>query len=394
MAAVIMIDPLGRLVWAWSQDGLLGAAGSIRLRILPAQRPVEASAPPPLDADPGDFGSSALQGARRVTAPDTAPGVQAIADEPILECAQADVGRLIMDWLSWSAQLGHTPDRIVCIGPTTVSSRSRVGPIAAPEVLPAPPAVQVSVPEALSQAWPGAVIDAAIHDDPVGATLNRLRGWTGDSRDAQAAPRALDVGQNDARSALLELTRRPGRIDRHLYRWLALAITAAAAAILVVGWRLNSLAAISRETARQTAQEKRDLLKSVDSLIPGVSSRAYPLGELSTKLVQLKEQRSKISRSSPVLAEVTRVLEAMRDLDALRIVDVNISADLASAKVNLPADDTESGQFLLDRAGSMPGSITWTGSEGVRHDDRRDYNLLGHWKPRPGETPAAPGGGI
>lgn len=395
LSAVVMTDPLGRLVWAWSHEGMLVAAGSIRLRVLPAQRAVETSAPPLMETEPPDGGVLAVQGVKRIAVPE--PGADGAPDGPALECAEADIGRLVMDWLAWSAQLGQTPERIVCIGPATVSSWTRPDPMRGTGAPPAQRVPVVSVPEAVARAWPGALIDAAMHDDPVGATLDRLRGPAGRVNGrAGASTRseaALVAPEDDARAGLVQLTHRPGRVEKRFYRWIALAIVAAAFGTVVIGWRLNALAADSRERAGGVEVQKRALLADIEPVLPGVSMRTFPLGELSAKLVQMKDQRSRLTRSRPVLAETMRVLGAMKDLSDLQISEISINSIFGSVKVNFPSEDTETGPLFLDLVRSVPGVMAWSGTDGLRHDKRRDYNLTGTYPAQPGEPPGGAGGG-
>jgi hypothetical protein len=113
VTAVVMMDPSGRLLWAWSRDGVLLAGGAM---FVPVQ---------------GDGGPRA---------------------------GKAEVGRLVSDWLAWSVQLGETPGRIICITPKLAG-----GDMAEQEF-----------GTAVGRAWAGASVDLVVHEDPIGATLSRL----------------------------------------------------------------------------------------------------------------------------------------------------------------------------------------------------------------------------
>lgn len=115
-AAVAAIDHAGaRLVWVWSQRGVLLACGSIRLR----------------RARAADNGSEA-------------------------QVLEHDVARLAADWLGWSAQSGVCPSRVVVVG------RPGEGGMTAGEI-----------GTALTRAWPGALADLNGCEDAVTETLRR-----------------------------------------------------------------------------------------------------------------------------------------------------------------------------------------------------------------------------
>src|SRR5690606_3388892 len=108
--AVLLVDPGGRVLWAWSQAGHLLAAGTIRL-----------------PQDRHELGSG------------------------MVRIGRAEIGRLPTDWLSGSIQLGAVPARIVCITPGAGSDGDD------DDLTPA------RIGEALGAAWPGATIDLAVN---------------------------------------------------------------------------------------------------------------------------------------------------------------------------------------------------------------------------------------
>jgi hypothetical protein len=122
MAAIVLVDPEGRLVWSWSQEGRLRAGGTIRLA--------------------------------RTLGADGGPGLPRVS--------ASDTGRLTAEWLAWAAQLGGVPSRILCIGP-------ELAPDGDPEQLSA-----AAFGRRLTEGWPGASVDLVVTEDPVGATLRRV----------------------------------------------------------------------------------------------------------------------------------------------------------------------------------------------------------------------------
>lgn len=122
-AAILAIDHNdGRLVWSWSQNGVLLACGSVRIR---KNRP------------------EARNEARRDEAGQA-------------EVFEHDLARLAGDWLGWSAQIGVSPARIVVVGQAGVGGMSNA-----------------EIAQSLTHAWPGAVTDLVGCDDPVAETLRR-----------------------------------------------------------------------------------------------------------------------------------------------------------------------------------------------------------------------------
>jgi hypothetical protein len=108
----VLVQPDGRLIWAWCREGAVLAAGS-----------------------------------QRVSLHD---------DGPIV--TRHDVARLVNDWFAWSAQVGVTPGRILVLSCPLAWERSTGDP----DSMTAP-----SMASAISELWPDAVLDIDVQDDPV-----------------------------------------------------------------------------------------------------------------------------------------------------------------------------------------------------------------------------------
>ncbi|MEZ6233812.1 MAG: hypothetical protein R3B68_06445 [Phycisphaerales bacterium] len=198
VAAIVLIEPAGRLSWAWSRRGELLAGGTMRL----------AKARAPHDALSRD---SARDGARQIEQP-TVPRLD-----------QAQASRLAADWLAWSAQTGACPGRVIVVAPEHTAGQ---------------PASEFA--QGLVRAWPGATVDAMSDEDPVLTTLRR----------AIEAPPSESGGTP---STVEALTARPGRAHRSMYVWSAAAIAGlavAAGVTAVLAWRTAS-------DARDAAAAKR-----------------------------------------------------------------------------------------------------------------------------------------
>jgi hypothetical protein len=120
VTGIVLVDPAGRLVWAWSRAGALLAGGVVMT-------------------------STTAEGGARV--------------------GRAAVARLLADWLGWSVQLGVTPSRLVCVAPPAddaTEAEDSLGP--------------AEIGASLGRGWAGATVDMAVVEDPLGATLQRLAG--------------------------------------------------------------------------------------------------------------------------------------------------------------------------------------------------------------------------
>ncbi|MGD1916644.1 MAG: hypothetical protein ACFCBV_10725 [Phycisphaerales bacterium] len=108
----VLVQPEGRLIWAWCRDGAVLAAGSLRLSLHD--------------------------------------------DGPIV--SESDVARLINDWVAWSAQVGASPGRVLLSACPLAGS-----PAFGDEEAMSIPALA----NRLADLWPEAVLDIEAPEDPV-----------------------------------------------------------------------------------------------------------------------------------------------------------------------------------------------------------------------------------
>ena len=242
VAASVVVDPAtSRTLWTWTADGIVLAAGSMR----------------------------------------SADGKRAASCEAV-------GGRLIAEWLSWSAQLGTAPESIVVVAPVTgldpVADEPR--PAALPEHDPSAEAPGSPLPgddaprqepqgvaglaQALARGWPGAGLDIVTDEDPIGLTLRRYAERVDAGRDPLAA------GDRPLGVEMRSLSDRPVRAHRWMYRWGAEAMFAAAIAVGVVGWRVRASASELNAAAAGVRTEQRELLEQID---PSLDWR-FPTREL------------------------------------------------------------------------------------------------------------------
>ena len=201
ICSVIAIDPIdARLIWAWSREGELICAGSIRLRRIFDEQ------------------------------------------EPRVMVRRTDIARLCADWLGWSSQLGVSPTRVVMLGEPTLHEPE---PDTPEEEHPLDPGQMGAM---LTQRWPDATLDLIGEPDPIGATLRKI---------AQQE-RSTTMG------SIGGLEDRPTRAHRSMFRWAGLALTAAACVVLLLSAQYMSRArAIKRET-RQIETQQAEALRNYD----------------------------------------------------------------------------------------------------------------------------------
>jgi hypothetical protein len=314
MVAVVLADPAGRLAWVWSRGGRVITGGSLRLARLES-------------ADNGNGHSSVMVGG-------------------------PDVGRLTTDWLSWAAQLGRAPSRVVCIVPAL----SEGGLTAAP------------LGEALGRAWPTATVDLVVHEDPVGATLGRL-------------VRSEDEGEHTG--SLDRLTRRPSRAHRSLHLWGAVALAALAGGLGVVAARLGGAAATLRA---QRAEVENGIRSVVVEAVPDLASSAWIERDFQARIDGMKGPGVQEGVGDrPVLAELESVFGLLMDFrDAgVEPLDIYLDENMVS-KVDVSIPSSGVGEDLLGSAQGMPSEMIWTGKFGnAIGEGRQRYSLLATW-PKPG----------
>lgn len=355
--AVLMVDPAGRIVWAWSRAGMLVAGGALRLRLLtPPRQDADAASPAPDDP----AATTIAPDADAATPPLTARRLNAAVerdDEPLPEASTAEVGRLVADWLAWSAQLGSAPQRVVCFGPPTL-------PRAGDD--PAHP----SFAQALAKAWPGATVDRVEHDDPVGLTLQRLSAGSGapapSRRDAAADDDRL---AGDPRLALTALSNRPGRAHRRMNRWAALSVLVFAAFVAMWGFQLHRAAGRADDAIERTREDRKQILAELEPLIPTIARESNPERVLTSRLNVLDEQARQVRPAPPLIGEVVRVLNAIATVQAdlpedrreqLKIRDFSVSSLGSTVRLEVP--DSETGPRVEIALRATPGTMRWTGT--------------------------------
>lgn len=366
-AAVVAVDPIGRLVWAWSQSGQLLAGGSIRLRSIIPHAPTPAGASPAAGAELLDPDAA---GARRIAVE---------ADEPAtVEFSHSDAGRLVLDWLSWSAQLGHCPQRVACIGPAPVPGA-------------AAPTDAGLIGRSIGELWPGASIGVAVHVDPIGATMQRLltRDIAISNRAAADLP-AADVeragvgrvgGTDDPRGALVGLSARAGRVDRRMYTWKAVGVAAIAAVVGILGWQLHRAAGQGDAAIQAAADARKEAINSLLESIPALAASSNFKVDLESEKTRLQQQLAALKPPRPLLQEMEKVLNVIADHQNVRVERFSINQ--ANAIATLVVPDADTGPNIVEKLQKMPNLyMYWTGSVNVNFGaaagGERRYTLNGN----------------
>ena len=334
-AATIVADG-ARLAWGWSQAGRLVCGGSIR--VSPSQPPTaESNELAPLGGGPIDATSSALP---------PAPPLGPFADE-------ADVPRLVAEWLAWSLQTGAAPNRITCL--LNGSDRDTDSSQAA-----------ARFGRALGTSWAGATVDIVTSADAVGATLRRL------CEVLDSTPAVRSAADNAALpTGLASLELRPGRSHRAMYIWSSVALTALAGALGILSWRT----AAATVAAKNASEEWRRGWESVaeqsfpDALSPkpGVSASMQMWDEVR----RLEDARRPADRAEPALP-------VMQELDSLSYVLSDPAYSLDSVEIDSKgtirviavANDIAAAELLFEAIKLVAGtnSVDWTATYRARTD--------------------------
>lgn len=279
----------GRLLWSWSRRGRLLAGGS---------------APMASDAKPGEAGSK----------PDESAG-----ESPETRTAR----RVSLDWLTWSVQLGLSPDLVIAVG--ALASRAA---------------------GALGEQWEGVALSTIEAPEPLSQTMARLvRAPAGDAE--------------DPRSALVMLGSRPTRATRKAYRMGAVALIALAAAGVGVGVRLSSAASSTRDAAQGIKDEAR---QRVVSRMPAAESQPSIDLFLQQRMAQL-QQGAKFRPPAgppPMYEELERLLGVIDSLEGVILQSIVFTPSGSTSEFTVEVPDTRTGEELKKSLRDLPMAVSWT----------------------------------
>lgn len=317
VTACVLIDPEGALIWSWARGGALVTGGRMRLARAEAE-------------------GSALR--------------------------HVDISRLTSDWLSWSAQLGQAPGRIICIcPPMDAGAMTDVEDVGA--ALGAAAALTPQqIGEALGAAWPGASVDMAVTDDPIESTLDRL-------------VRQADLGRmadpDDPQASLVALSSRPGRAQRGAYLAICAATIGLAALLAVTGVRQMRAAdrfeAAREEVVAATAEEAA----IVDPAI--VSDFSYHISQRIEDLTGLPQGQMLRSPPRPILEELDAIALFLGEHGyKITLQEINLSS--AAVTVKFEAPDTETAEAVEATAHDVALNVRYLGNR-----QGNNVSLIGRW---------------
>jgi hypothetical protein len=254
----------------------------------------------------------------------------------------SDVARVGAAWMAWSVQFGAAPVRVTCVAPPF----DRAGLDAR------------AVGEAVGRAWPGAAVDLAVDEDPIGATLRRLAVASTNAQEANAGP---PLPPDDPRSSLLALTSRPGRAHQRFYVWVSLALVALSLGIgaLAAGFWIEA-ARIGR-TATHTSEERRAKFKELS--IPGTYPPDQEFLVLQSEVAKLQRQSAPPENADPAMPvlEELETLSLVLGSEEIEVDEVLLDSRFATNRVVVRVADLATAEALLKSLNQIGGSklVDW-----------------------------------
>lgn len=365
--AVVLIEPEGRLSWAWAQGGALQAGGTMLLRRSEARLP-----------EPGE--EEAGRGTLRLRRETEEPGEGRTVS--VVEVTRSDVGRLTADWLSFSVQLGVTPARIACLGPGSVTCSGLEFDL--PDMMGV-----AAVGAGIGKHWPGAAVQATLDDDPIGRMLARLVDIENGASGSAASPAAAV----DPRLSVTELSSRPAAADRRLHLWGGLALAMVAAAVAVLGWQVGRKTGAVRAAVAEVQTKRTETLQSVSKLAPKALTDPSPEVVLSAKVLEMTKAREDLKDEDPIMAEAARVLRVLSVVPDVQIQTLQLRSMGLMSRIELSVPmEGEQGPTIrehlaVERSGAAR-EVKWEGRT-IRsaNQEKRSFNMAGNFEDAPKDAP-------
>jgi len=298
----VVMDPnRARLIWTWSKRGQLIAAGSMRI---------------------GHDSSG-----------------------PVLH--ESDLSRLCADWLSWATQLGVAPMRVVMVLPENEpeihpESQSDSGSESHAKSESKGGFDRAKIGSMFSSHWPMATTDLVTEADPILATLRAVHNGEDSTK-----------GKNTHAG---DLTNRPGRSHRSMYRWAAAALILAGSA---VGWTAMTLYGQGSVTASQAKGVRAQMVDQIMRLQPPVADLRLPTAELQARLSRLVSRTGpmQVTAPKPVLEELETVSFVL-GMSGIDIDSISLTNTLATLKIR--TEDLALAEQINGALRSIEGShIQW-----------------------------------
>lgn len=305
LTGVLLIDAAqGHGAWVWSDAGEPIAAGSMRLGVSRSE----------------EIGST---------------------------MTEADVSRLGLEWLSWSAQLGRTPGRMVVVGACGQADELIEGALDG-----------AALGGALSGACSSASVDLYDVEDPVGETLNRI----------------ATRGAGASGGGLQEITARPVRAHRGMYIWAGVALLLAAGGLATLAFKFWDQRNTLAEQVDLAKTNRMEILADTD-LQPSEYAGAKMV--LEGKIAALNQDTDPAEPIMPVLEEF-ETLSFVLSNPEWDLITISLTTTAVSVRVSVP-DVVEAEAFesaILEITGS---NLAWAPMDFRERGDRVDCSMTGQW---------------
>lgn len=306
--AVMLVEPDGRVQWAWCDEGKLLAAGSAMV-------------------EPDAF----------------------IDDE---KARSFGTGRLAMDWLAWSAQLGRSPRRVLCLVDQDEGDTPGAGAFG----------------QAISSVWPSASVDLLRVDDPILTTFLRLQERTPGGKIKRRAHETQPISS---------LVSRPGRAHRGMYRWIAGVILIGAVGLAVFGVKLRS-------SAEEATKRAADLTAETNALIVSElgtnADPMYPILSLQSAIdtLQTQQQGGDFDKVHPVLLSVDEIAVFLEYMNGVKLSRLQVDQTLNY--LELDAETTTDAETAPNILIENAKYVNWGNAKVIQTSNKTRVTVQGHWR--------------
>lgn len=231
-------------------------------------------------------------------------------------------GRIALDWLTWSAQLGQSPERLIIVSPDANE-----------------------IAKQCARLWPTAKQRQIPEIDPIAATLNQL---------ITADP---IKPESDARTCVASLTNRPSKAHRRLNQWAGVLLLAIALTIAGLGWQFRKQSSVYNEQEQAIATNIAAKLTPIDQRMARDPRPKRALENKINELAAGSEGFVEPGLPLPILSELLRVGAALKDTENVKIERLEITETRSVLRLSIP--DTVTGEQIIENLRTSTGSIRW-----------------------------------
>lgn len=270
------------------------------------------------------------------TAEDAPPAPEQRPADPL----RAAIRRCTLDWLTWSSQLGLTPDRVVIVGPAAKS-----------------------IAEMLPEAWRALGVETHVDSDPIAVTCTRLS-----QKPAESVP--------TSRRSLVRLSGRPTRATRWRYGWSAASLVLFGLALGALGYRFSGAANDAVAAAGKLREEMNIRVKEI---LPAVDPLTNVVLQLDSEVARQKQTAPFAAPQPPpkIFDEFVRICDALAKFPGTKIRSVVLASERASLTCTVADRPTNE---LLQAALKDGGAMTWTAPSNAGSTDFTTLTLSGEWR--------------